>query len=92
MIVAKPEQYAREEDTPLQNGLDGAAALRDQLLADPAVRQVLPRVEFTGLISNGDKSTVTMPAGIDPDAEFAVKGPFLAIKGAPCWPRVSATG
>ena len=81
LIVAKPEQFAREEDTPLQNGLDGVVALRDRLLADPAVRQVLPRVEFTGLISNGDKSTVMMAAGIDPDAEFAVKGPFLTIKG-----------
>jgi putative ABC transport system permease protein len=44
------------------------------------VRQVLPRVEFSGLISNGDKSTVMMAAGIDPDAEFAVKGPFLTVK------------
>jgi putative ABC transport system permease protein len=79
LIVAKPEQFARDEDTPLQNGLDDVAALRKALLADPAVRQVLPRVEFTGLISNGDKSTVMMAAGIDPDAEFAVKGPFLTI-------------
>ena len=80
LIVAKPEQFAREEDTPLQNGLDGVDELRQQLRADPAVRQVLPRVEFTGLISNGDKSTVMMAAGIDPDAEFAVKGPFLTVK------------
>jgi putative ABC transport system permease protein len=40
----------------------------------------LPRVEFTGLISNGDKSTIMMAVGIDPDAEFAVKGPFLNVK------------
>lgn len=80
LIVATPAQFARDEDMPLQNGLDGVAALRQQLLADPAVRQVLPRVEFTGLISNGDKSTVMMVAGIDPDAEFAVKGPFLTVK------------
>jgi putative ABC transport system permease protein len=43
------------------------------------VRQVLPRVEFSGLISNGDKSTVMIATGVDPDAEFAVKGPFLKI-------------
>ena len=80
LIVAKPEQFSIDEDTPLQHGLDDAQALTQQLRRDPDVRHVLPRVEFTGLISNGDKSTVMLAAGIEPDAEFAVKGPFLSIK------------
>lgn len=80
LIVAQAAQFNKDEDTPLQHGLDGADALKAQLLADDAVRQVLPRVEFSGLISNGDKSTVMMATGIDPDAEFAIKGPFLSIK------------
>ncbi len=80
LIVAKPAQFSQDEDTPLQHGLDDAERLRAQLLADPAVRQVLPRVSFTGLISNGDKSTVMMAEGIDPDSEFAIKGPFLTVK------------
>lgn len=80
LIVAKADQFNKDEDMPLQHGLDGVDALKAQLLADPAVRSVLPRVDFNGLISNGDKSTVMIAAGIDPDAEFAVKGPFLAIK------------
>lgn len=79
LIIGRAEQFSRDEDTPLQHGLDDAAALKARLLADDAVRQVLPRVEFTGLISNGDKSTVMVAAGIDPDAEFAVKGPFLTV-------------
>jgi putative ABC transport system permease protein len=79
LIVAKPEQFSKDEDVPLQHGLDDAGALRTKLMADDHVRQVLPRVEFTGLISNGDKSTVMVAAGIDPDAEFAVKGPFLKV-------------
>lgn len=79
LIVAKPEQFARDEDTPLQYGLDDVAAIKARLLADPDVRNVLPRVEFSGLISNGDKSTVMLAAGIDADAEFAVKGPFIQI-------------
>lgn len=79
LIVAKPEQFQRDEDVPLQHGLDDAAALQAALIADERVRQVLPRVEFSGLISNGDKSTVMVAAGIDPDAEFAVKGPFLKV-------------
>jgi putative ABC transport system permease protein len=79
LIVAKPDQFDKDEDTPLQHGLDDFASLRASLLADPQVRQVLPRVEFSGLISNGDKSTVMMATGIDPDSEFAIKGPFLSV-------------
>jgi putative ABC transport system permease protein len=80
LIVGLPDQFAKDEDTPLQHGLDDAGALAARLLADPDVRQVLPRVAFSGLISNGDKSTVMLAAGVDPDSEFAVKGPFLTIK------------
>ena len=77
LIVVLPEQFTKDEDTPLQHGLDNADALKAQLLTDPAVRQVLPRIAFSGLISNGDKSTVMIATGVEPDAEFAVKGPFL---------------
>ncbi len=79
LILGTADQFTRDEDTPLQYGLDDVATLRTQLLADPAVRQVLPKVEFSGLISNGDKSTVMMATGVEPDSEFAVKGPFLTI-------------
>ena len=77
LIVGAPAQFAKDEDTPLQHGLDNHAALSAALLVDPEVRQVLPRVAFTGLISNGDKSTVMIATGVEPDSEFAVKGPFL---------------
>ena len=80
LIVAQAAQFDGDEDVPLQHGLSGADTLTRQLLADPQVRQVLPRVEFSGLISNGDKSTVMTAVGIAPDAEFAVKGPFLTVK------------
>ncbi len=79
LIIGKPEQFTKDEDTPLQYGLDDAAALSAKLLADPDVRHVLPRIAFSGLISNGDKSTVMLATGVDPDAEFAVKGPFLSM-------------
>jgi putative ABC transport system permease protein len=77
LIVGLPEQFTKDEDTPLQHGLDDYKALSATLLADPDVRQVLPRVAFSGLISNGDKSTVMIATGVEPDSEFAVKGPFL---------------
>lgn len=80
LIVATPQQFSKEEETPLQYGMDDVANLRTQLLADPQVRAVLPRVAFSGLISNGEKSVVMVGQGVEPDSEFAVKGPFLLVK------------
>lgn len=80
LVLGQPAQFTEDEDVPLQHGLQGVDALRQALLADPQVRQVLPKVTYSGLISNGDKSTVMMAIGVDPDAEFAVKGPFLTVK------------
>ena len=80
LIIGKPEQFTKDEATPLEHGLDNADALKAKLLADPDVRAVLPKVEFSGLVSNGDKSTVMMAVGVSPDDEFAVKGPFLTVK------------
>lgn len=79
LVLGTPASFTTDEDVPLQHGLSNVDALRQQLLADPAVRQVLPKVVFSGLISNGDKSTVMMATGVDPDNEFAVKGPFLTV-------------
>ncbi len=80
LIVGKPAQFTQDEATPLEHGLDNADALKARLLADKDVRAVLPKVEFSGLVSNGDKSTVMMAVGVSPDDEFSVKGPFLTIK------------
>ncbi|MDP1976207.1 FtsX-like permease family protein [Undibacterium sp.] len=80
LIIGKPQHFTSDQDVPLQYGLENAAALQSKLLADPAVRYVLPRIEYSGLISNGDKSTIMMAVGIDPDAEFSVKGPTLTLK------------
>jgi putative ABC transport system permease protein len=51
--------------------------LRDKILADSDVRYVLPHVQFSGLISNGDKSVIMLGSGVDPAAELRIKGPFL---------------
>jgi putative ABC transport system permease protein len=80
LVLGKPDQFLKDEETPLQHGLDNAVELRAKLLADPMVRSVLPKIEFSGLISNGDKSVVMIGLGVEPDAEFAVKGPFLTVK------------
>lgn len=79
LVLGTPAHFSADEDMPLQHGLDDVSDLRTALLADGAVRAVLPRVTFSGLISNGDKSTLMMAQGVEPDAEFAVKGPFLTM-------------
>ena len=62
LTVAKQDFFDLEEDVPLQYGLDNATGLRKTLLAHDTVRQVLPRIEFTGLVSNGEKSIVMLGA------------------------------
>lgn len=63
LVMGKPDQFVKDEETPLQHGMDEVAQVKAQLLTDPQVRAVLPRVEFSGLISNGDKSVVMIGLG-----------------------------
>lgn len=84
LTIADPRYFEREEDTPLAFGIENYAEVRERLLTDPDVRYVLPRVQFSGLLSNGDKSVVALGIGIDPQAEFKVRGPFLTLRsGSP---------
>jgi putative ABC transport system permease protein len=79
VVLAHQHYFEREEDTPMELGLTGYAALKSAIEQDRRVRSVLARVQFNGLISNGDKSTIFFGTGVDPTGEFAVKGPFLKI-------------
>jgi putative ABC transport system permease protein len=79
VIIANKHYFDRDEDTPMQFGLAAYSALRDRIELDPRVRRVLPRLQFSGLISNGDKSAVFIGTGVDPGGEFAARGPFLQV-------------
>ena len=79
IIVAHKDYFDKEEDTPLQFGLSNPQALRRQMEQNPSVRIALPRLRFTGLISNGDKSTIYVGMGVDPSGEFIARGPFLSV-------------
>ncbi|MBK8017667.1 MAG: ABC transporter permease [Betaproteobacteria bacterium] len=81
LILAHKEYFDREEDTPMSLGLDDFAAAKQALLQDDRVRAVLPRLHFSGLISNGDKSSVFIGTGVDAATEFHVKGPFMKMLG-----------
>jgi putative ABC transport system permease protein len=79
LIVAHRQFFSDDEATPLQFGLTDASSLRERLSALPEVRHVLPRLQFSGLITNGDKSEIFMGTGVDARQEFSVKGPFLTL-------------
>ncbi|VAW83983.1 LolE-like permease protein [hydrothermal vent metagenome] len=79
LIVAHPNYFDKEENTPMEFGLQGYQALAKTLKSDPDVRYAIARINFSGLISNGEKSTIFMGAGVDAKYEFKVKGPFLDV-------------
>lgn len=79
LVVAHSAFFEEDEDSPLQHGLADWEALRARLLALGRVRAVLPRLQFSGLVSNGDKSAVFIGTGVDAGGEFAVRGPFLTL-------------
>ncbi|MBR9786931.1 MAG: ABC transporter permease [Vibrionaceae bacterium] len=79
LTLTTPGYFTKEEEMPLSNGLRHADDITKQLIGINDVRGVQPRVEFSGLISNGTKSTIFMGIGVN-DREFDMKGPFLDVR------------
>jgi len=71
--------FTRDEETPMQYGIEDYRQLTDRLKTDPRVRRVLPRVSLSGLISNGDKSVIFLGIGADIEAEAEIRGQFLQL-------------
>ncbi|WP_374584102.1 ABC transporter permease [Pseudoduganella sp.] len=80
LVLAAPGQFDGIDNMPLEHGLSGRAALTRELLAQPQVTRVLPRLQFSGLVSNGDKSEIFLGTGVDARQEFLVKGPFMKVE------------
>jgi putative ABC transport system permease protein len=79
VVVAHARGFEGDEDVPLQHGLADAAALAEKFAALPEVRAVAPRVQFSGLISNGDKSLVFVGSGVVPEIDFRLRGPQMTF-------------
>ncbi len=79
LIFSQPGYFESDEEMPLSNGLSNTQQLTDIIMQSSDVKGVQPRIDFTGLISNGSKSTIFMGIGAN-DKEFAMKGPFLDMK------------
>jgi len=79
VIIAHPDYFNKEEETPMEYGLANHENLRQRIEQDERIRMAIPRLRFSGLISNGDKSVIFSGTGVDPDGEFYVKGLFLKV-------------
>lgn len=93
LTVSHPDYFSRDEETPMQYGMADHGELVARLQRDPRVSHLLPRVQLSGLISNGDKSVIFMGIGANLKDEAEVRGPFLEIvagglDGAADGPRV----
>ena len=79
VTIGGKDYFTRDEETPMQYGIEDYQALTAKLLDDKRVRRVLPRVSLSGLISNGDKSVIFLGIGADIEAEAEIRGQFLQL-------------
>ena len=79
LTLSQPGYFESDEELPLSNGLSDTSQLTRNIMKHDEVRGVQPRIYFTGLVSNGMKSTIFMGTGVN-DREFDMKGPFLDMK------------
>ncbi|MEF1289839.1 ABC transporter permease [Vibrio sp. M260118] len=79
LTLSQPGYFEIDEEMPLANGIADSSLITQQLIANEKVRGVQPRIEFTGLASNGSKSTIFVGTGVN-EREFDMKGPFLDVR------------
>jgi putative ABC transport system permease protein len=63
------EHFQRDEVHVLDTGIDNWRQVAASVQSAEHVRGVAPRIEFYGMVSNGQKSSVYMGSAVDPDAE-----------------------
>jgi putative ABC transport system permease protein len=73
------EFLERPEDRPLELGLDSVEAIKRKVMTLNHVRFTMARIEFMGLISNGDKSEAFLGRGVEPDKELKLADFAVAV-------------
>jgi putative ABC transport system permease protein len=63
------EHFSRDEVRVLDTGIDDWQHVATIAGSLPHVRGVAPRIEFYGMVSNGQKSSIFMGSAVDPNAE-----------------------
>ncbi|MGA9425607.1 MAG: ABC transporter permease, partial [Terracidiphilus sp.] len=67
--IFNAEHFKRDEVRVLDTGIDDWGRVAARVASIPHVRGVAPRIEFYGMVSNGQKSSVYMGSAVDPNAE-----------------------
>ena len=67
--VFSADHFNRDEVRVLDTGIDNWRQVAATLKTGSHVRGVAPRIDFYGMVSNGDKSSVFMGSAVDPAAE-----------------------
>lgn len=80
LTIATPDYFSRDEDAPMQFGMEDGPRLAEHLAARPDVVSILPRISFSGLISNGDKSVIFLGTGANLVEEVAARGIYLEVR------------
>lgn len=79
VTVADKRFFEDEEETPMQFGIEHAPDVIGTLERDERIEVVLPRIVFSGLLSNDDKSVIFSGIGANMNAEIQARGDFLRI-------------
>lgn len=79
LILSHPKFFETEEEKPMSLGLSNYKDLENKLKSLPEVKAVLSRVQFSGLLSNGEKSVIFTGTGVDPE-EFNIRGQTMKLE------------
>jgi putative ABC transport system permease protein len=63
------EHFNRDEIRVLDTGIDNWQQVAASVKNVKHIRGVAPRIEFYGMVSNGEKTSIYMGSAVDPDAE-----------------------
>ncbi len=78
--VLPPGALEGDEAQSLEKALPEGEALAARLRQDPAVAEVLPRIQFMGLLSNGPRSVAFLGTAVDPVLEPKYMATAEALK------------
>ncbi len=78
VVIAHPDYFDKEEEVALEFGLSDYQPITDQWSKHEDVKIILPKIEYSGMVSNGDKASIFMGRGIRPE-ELQVRGRSISL-------------
>ena len=83
LIVAHQKYFTQEEETPLGLAMEmkNLFKLQKHFENNPKVRSVLPKITFSGLISNGEKTVIFSGNGIEAKEQIIKRGVLKLHEG-----------